>query len=55
MNEPEIDDYTCVDRDGEPYPEHDYEELDEQDGIISLLCRRCGAEGAEDTDGEDEG
>jgi len=31
---PALDD-ECVDRDGEPWPEHDYGEVE---------CRRCGAE-----------
>ena len=29
------DDDQCLDSDGDPWPEHDYDEVD---------CRRCGAE-----------
>ena len=34
------DDWLC---DGD-HLEHDYEVMDERDGIRSLVCRRCGAE-----------
>ena len=30
-----IDEFECVDGDGEVYPEHDFDEYE---------CRRCGAE-----------
>lgn len=33
-----IDDTECIDADGEPWPEHDYTDVD---------CRRCGAEAPE--------
>lgn len=41
------DEQVCVD----DYPEHDYREMDERDGIRTLLCRRCGAETEEEVDG----
>lgn len=37
------DEPICAD----DYPEHDFEVMDERDGIRSLLCRRCGAESFE--------
>lgn len=40
-------DYGCDD-----YPEHDYRVMDERDGIRTLECSRCGAEGTEDIDDE---
>jgi hypothetical protein len=48
----EIDDYTCVDGRGEPYPEHDYEVFDESEEHRTLVCRRCGAESYEDLNEE---
>lgn len=36
---PELDDTTCIDSDGEAWPEHDYPPVEEGDE-----CRRCGAE-----------
>jgi hypothetical protein len=35
MMSDEVPDDACVDRDGEVWPEHDYDDIE---------CRRCGAE-----------
>jgi hypothetical protein len=39
------DDAVCID----DYPEHDFEVQDDRDGIVTLLCRRCGAESWEES------
>ncbi|GAA1887764.1 hypothetical protein GCM10009837_06930 [Streptomyces durmitorensis] len=36
---PELDETTCVDSDGEVWPEHDYPPVEE-----GSECSRCGAE-----------
>jgi hypothetical protein len=40
-----LDDAVCID----DYPEHDFEVQDDRDGIVTLLCRRCGAESWEES------
>lgn len=42
MDYDDLDDDTCIDKDGEEWPEHDYPSQGH-----SNECRRCGAEADE--------